>query len=101
MVTFLLLINADPFPDNPHKQYPEDCKDEKYDTRIQIITFDAAPHFENKLCAVTEITDHGATLHDFTVRVLYRIDLNAVCTWTEEITEVGELFKSRVDPLPP
>lgn len=89
VVTLLLAVDADALPYNPYEEYAEDGEDEEDDAGVQVVAFDAAPHFEDELGAVAEVADHGTALYDAVIGVLDRVDADAVGTGAEEVAEVG------------
>ena len=94
-----LLITIDPLVNDPDKQQAENSEYQYNNPRVKIVTFYPAPHFQNHLRLVPEITDHGTTFHDLPVRILSRVYLDTLRSRSEEITYVRELGPRRIDLL--
>ena len=92
-----LLITIDPLVNDPDKQQAENSEYQYNNPRVKIVTFYPAPHFQNHLRLVPEITDHGTTFHDPPVRILSRVYLDTLRSRSEEITYVRELGQRRID----
>ena len=92
-----LLITIDPLVNDPDKQQAENSEYQYNNPRVKIVTFYPAPHFQNHLRLVPEITDHGTTFHDLPVRILSRVYLDTLRSRSEEITYVRELGLRRID----
>ena len=96
-MSFFLLITIDPLVNDPDKQQAENSEYQYNNPRVKIVTFYPAPHFQNHLRLVPEITDHGTTFHDPPVRILSRVYLDTLRSRSEEITYVRELGQRRID----
>ena len=90
IVTLPSLINHPP----AHQGYH--YKNQNSNTYPQIVAFYARPDIQHFFGFISEVTNHSATFHYFTVGILNLVNLYAVGIRAKEITQIGVIIQSRI-----